>query len=712
MPRPTLLALLILSSLTHSAAAQPAAGDEAEAERKALDAIVVTATRTQTPVSALPGTVTVLDRAQIDTQATLRDELSSVLEYTVPGFAPGTRKLAGRGESLRGRNPLFLIDGVPQHNALRDGQRDGYTIDLDFIERIEVINGSNAIQGVGATGGVVQMVTRQPGSSEAWETTLNTRLNSDDGFDGDALSYKVSALTGRRFNAVDIAFGVALQERGLFIDAGGDPVGLYPTQGDIMDSSSRGLFFKSLWRLGDARSLELMLSDYLLERNGDFRSVDGNRAQGVLTGTRRGDPSAEVGDPARNDVTTASLTYREDAVFGGALTAQLFDQSYEALFEGGTFAGFFRLTPNGPAFLDQSAELSDKNGLKLTWNRAIEAHLLTLGMDWFQDDSSQLLARSGREWVPDTRFESLAPFVQGNLALGDTLNLSGGLRYEDAEVRVDDYTTIASSNAVVVRGGSPAFAETLGNLGAVWRFTPDWALYAGYAEGFTMPDVGRVLRAVSTPGADVDSLLAVEPIVSDNREIGIEWDTGGLRARLTAFDSHSDNGALLRLNSAGIFEVERQRTEIEGIELSLDYLTASGWLFGGNYARTEGRYDSNRDGAIDSDLDGLNLGPDRLNLYVQGEFAERFSARLQGSLLESRRFEGPAHRGNANFGGYAIADLMLGYDSPIGRFQFGIENLFNRSYITYFSQVETSQANNTFFAGAGRSLALSWQRTF
>lgn len=704
--------LLFLTLLPLVAMADPAPDGEDKTEAQTLDEVVVTATRTPTPASAIPGTVTVLDREQIEAQALLRDELASVLEYTVPGFAPGTRKLAGRGESLRGRNPLFLVDGVPQHNALRDGQRDGYTIDLDFIERIEVINGSNAIQGVGATGGVVQMVTRQPGTREAWETTVNARLNTDDGFDGDALSYKFSALTGRRFEHVDLALGVAWHERGLFIDANGAPVGFYPTQGDIMDSTSRGLFLKSNWRIAEGRSLELMLSDYLLERNGDYLVVNGNRALGILTGTRPGDPSAEIGDPARNDVTTASLTYRQDGLLGGALTAQAFDQSYEALFEGGTFAGFFRLTPDGPPFLDQSAVVSDKNGLKLTWNRPLGAHHLALGLDWFRDDSAQVLARSGREWVPDTRFESVAPFVQGSVAIAPALTLSGGLRHEDAEVSVADYTTIASSNAVRVRGGSPDFGETLGNLGVVWRFADDWSLYAGYAEGFTMPDVGRVLRAVATPGQSVEALLAVEPIVSDNREVGIEWDTGRLRARLGAFDSRSDNGALLRLNAAGIFEVERQRTEIDGIELTVDYLAESGWLFGGNYSRTDGRFDSNRDGTIDSDLDGLNIGPDRLNLYAQGELAEDWTLRVQGSVLEGRDFQGPANRGNANFDGYAIVDLTLAYDSAIGRFSFGIENLFNRDYVSYFSQVETGQRNDTFFAGPGRSLALAWQRTF
>ena len=679
----------------------------------ALDEIVVTASRTATPASAIPGTVTLIARGEIAQQSLLRDELSSVLEFSVPGFAPSTRKLAGRAESLRGRNPLYLIDGVPQHNALRDGQRDGYLIDLDFVERVEVINGSNAIQGVGATGGVVQLVTRQPGTQERWETTLNTRFNADDGFDSDSFSYKLSAVTGRRFESIDLVMGVAYQERGLFFDGNGDPVGLYPTQGDIMDSSSLGLFFKSNWRISEHSSLELMVNDYDLSRNGDFRSVSGDRDLGILTGTQLGDPSALVGDPASNEVTTASLTWRQQNLGGGELVAQIFDQSFQALFEGGTFGGFFRLTPDGEAFLDQSAVVSDKNGLKLTWNRPNKSQRgnLTLGLDVYRDESAQLLARSGRQWVPETRFETVAPFIQGSFELTESLTLSGGVRYEDAKLQVDDYTTIASADSTFVRGGSPEFSQSLPNLGLVWRLGESWVAYASYAEGFTMPDVGRVLRGVATPGADVETLLAVEPIVTNNREVGLEWNTGPLRARIGLFDSQADNGSRLRLNTVGIFEVERQRTEIDGVELSVDYAWSNGWQLGGNYSRTNGRFDSDGDNRVDSDLDGLNIGPNRLNLYLQGEVAEDWSLRLQGSLLRGRTFEGSGAPANADFDGYSLLDAMVAWDSPIGQLSFGVENLFDRQYVTYFSQVETGQRDDTFFAGAGRSLAIGWQVT-
>jgi iron complex outermembrane receptor protein len=87
-----------------------------------------------------------------------------------------------------------------------------------------------------------------------------------------------------------------------------------------------------------------------------------------------------------------------------------------------------------------------------------------------------------------------------------------------------------------------------------------------------MPDVGRVLRGVSTPGQDVETLLNVEPVVTDNLEAGLEFNKGKIQARLTYFESVAENGSRLRTNSVGIFEVERQQTEIDGFEFVVDYI--------------------------------------------------------------------------------------------------------------------------------------------
>lgn len=140
-----------------------------------LDEVVVTATRAPTPITAIPSTVRVIDREALQTQLAVSPSLLDSLSFSIPSFAPGRQKMTSTGESLRGRTPLYLVDGIPQSTPLRDGKRSGFTIDPAFVDRIEVIYGANAIQGVGATGGVINYVTIAPPKSGAW---LN-RLTAD-----------------------------------------------------------------------------------------------------------------------------------------------------------------------------------------------------------------------------------------------------------------------------------------------------------------------------------------------------------------------------------------------------------------------------------------------------------------------------------------------------------------------------------------------------
>ncbi|MDA8020842.1 MAG: TonB-dependent receptor plug domain-containing protein [Thermoanaerobaculia bacterium] len=258
---------------------------DTEPEGSVEDEIIVKASRTELPASATPAAVVLIDTDTIESNVVVADELVSVLSRTVPGFAPSIQKLTGRSETLRGRNPLYLVDGVNQHNAMRDGSRDGHTIDLAFVERIEVINGSNAIQGVGATGGVVNIVTRDPDLGSRWNTSFDLRLTGSAELDSDSLGYKISGLSGGGSESFGLLAGASFHERGLFFDADGEAVGLYPTQGDIMDSQTVGLFAKARWVLAEDLVVSFLLNDFDLERNGDFRVVRGDRSLGIPTGT-------------------------------------------------------------------------------------------------------------------------------------------------------------------------------------------------------------------------------------------------------------------------------------------------------------------------------------------------------------------------------------------------------------------------------------------
>jgi len=83
------------------------------------------------------------------------------------------------------------------------------------------------------------------------------------------------------------------------------------------------------------------------------------------------------------------------------------------------------------------------------------------------------------------------------------------------------------------------------------------------------------------------------------------------------------------------------------------------------------------------------------------------------STLHRRNVEGlaPPARGR-EFGGYTLADLAIGIPTHLGTFRLGVENLLDKQYVLYFSQVDTAAANDTLFAGPGRSFVLAFERRF
>lgn len=133
---------------------------------------------------------------------------------------------------------------------------------------------------------------------------------------------------------------------------------------------------------------------------------------------------------------------------------------------------------------------------------------------------------------------------------------------------------MASYGGVAVSGGMPRFSDTLINGGVILEPWAGIRAYASYAEGYTVPDVGRIARAVGTAGVDIDDYVNIEPIVSNNREIGVELKRGPLDASAAYFWSTSKNGSLLVQTAIGApFEIQRQRVEIEGLELNLSVKT-------------------------------------------------------------------------------------------------------------------------------------------
>lgn len=731
MNRKWIAAALLTSALSSPVFAQDAASTE---DGVGEDAIIVTAARTILPPNALPLTIDIIGKDALDQQLAMSGSVTDAVANLTPSFSPTRQKLSGAGETLRGRSPLYAINGIPQSTPLRDGSRDGFTIDGFFVDRVELIYGSNALQGIGGTGGIVNQVTVGAPKEEGLSGRTLLQGTADNDFSKAGMGGKIAGLVQYRAGAFDATVGAAYEIRGVFSDAKGRPIGLNLTQGETQDSKALSLFGRFGYELSPSARIDLIASRFELKGDGDYVATPGNRTLGIPTSAVRGNPP---GKSAQNRTESVALSLTDSDLGGGNFVSQIFFNRSRDTFGGEvlTQATFqdIRIAPIGTLF-DQSQNRSRKIGGKISYERAIpgfEDLTVTLGFDALWDTTEQRLIATGRTWVPPTDFRSLAPFAQANLKLFDGLiRVAGGARYENVKLTIDDYVTLATTTTprggVAVAGGSPSFKDALVNGGIIIEPAQGIRAYASYAEGFTVPDVGRITRAIGTAGVDIDTFLDIAPIVSNNREIGVEFKRGPVDANATYFWSSSDKGQLLIARPDRIFDVQRLRVEIQGLELNLGVQTPiDGLKLNIGYAHLIGRFDSDAvpDGIVDSDLDGTNISPDRLNLaanYTSGPF----SARVQTQVYFKRRFDSkaraaddanplhPLKLADNDFGGYTLTDANVRYQTGIGGISLAVQNLFNRQYIDYSSDTRLPTDQLSYFAGRGRTFTLGWDYRF
>ena len=180
------LSFLSFSLLPLTAAISTAAQAQ---DTNQLEPVTVTTTRGNSEAGEIPQKITVINRDEIEQQMAITSDQAQVLSNLIPSYSPSRQKLTNSGETFRGRDPLFLVDGIPQSNPLRDGSRDGYTIDLAMVERIEVIHGASAEHGLGATGGIINFVTRRPeGGKLSQHAGISASAPTD--YDHEGLGYK------------------------------------------------------------------------------------------------------------------------------------------------------------------------------------------------------------------------------------------------------------------------------------------------------------------------------------------------------------------------------------------------------------------------------------------------------------------------------------------------------------------------------------------
>ncbi|TRZ57963.1 MAG: TonB-dependent receptor [Rhodocyclaceae bacterium] len=717
---------LLIAPISTGVFAQQAAG---VGEEKVDRITITTTTRSPKAVDKIPGAITVISPEEIVDKMKLTQDATAILTATVPGYSESSQNMASNGETLRGRTALRLFDGVPQTIPLRDGNRTSTFTDMSIIERIEVINGPSAAEGIGASGGIINYLSKRPtkmGTEVSVTSQYETQWREDSG------GWKLGFNIARKEDAYDLLLATSASDRGMEWDANGRRIGMGQS-GSSNDSESKNMFAKLGINFGanGEQRLAASVSHFNIRGKGNYIEQVGNRTTGLTdTAIRASTPG---GQTEFNEFNQSILTYTHSNLLGGMLNIQGYraDQHTRFLSECGTTDCLPLKADNSnlnrgkqdPLFaplgslVEASETMSQKNGVRSNWSTdrlaGIQNLELNAGVDIVEDTAQQKLALTNRVWVPPMQYKSNAPFAQLSYNAGP-VTVSGGMRRENGELVVDDYTTVWAVNRAFVKGGTLEYSASLPNVGVVVRLPQGWSGFASYSKGFTLPNVGIPLRNVSVPGRSVKGLFAdLQAVISDNKEVGFTWRGKGAYLSASAYRSYSELGASIAGNATvGDYVLTRKPVEIKGYELSGEYSFSKALKANALYSHMSGMTSATQVvpglplPPLAVQLNANDISPNKLNASVTWKYSEVASARLGSMTL----FDLDTNIGNPlataeRFQGYTLFDLSLNYDlRKYGNLSLGIDNLLNKQYYLAFSSHDLFQ---NYFAGRGRKMTLS-----
>jgi iron complex outermembrane receptor protein len=747
---PLALIVAVLSCIFMATTAHAQQNDADDDDDDAIEQIIVTGNRVGRSVDKIPGAINIVTVEEIERSVNLSSDLTAMLARTIPGYSESNQQLDSGGEKLRGRSPLRLVDGVPMGSPLRSVNRNAVFADMGIVERVEVVNGPSSTEGIGASGGIINYITK---TAREDGTEINASFQMRTQFEDDSESYRGAFNVTHKEGAFDMLLAAAKSEDGLAYGADGIPVGI-SASGTAMDSVSTSFFGKVGYTFGNANEqrIEASLADFKLQCQCNYSNILGDRDLKITNTVEKKRPP--TGQASFNDFAQTSVTYTHDDLFGGSLQVQYYSADQLMAFSVNNSNGRqdpliaeVALDPvsglpigDFPLF-DQSQVKAQKEGIRSSWSRDFDSGLnLQLGLDIVEDIASQDLVLTNRLWMPPVQYTAVAPFVQVSYDIGP-VTMTAGLRQEDGELEVDDYTTIWTSDRANVTGGTLDYKETMANVGAIWNITDDWSVYASWAEGFTLPSVGSSLRSISclndttengffdpndpstaTPyGGTVPDgcpddppvlfaeIIDLQAVVVENIEFGFNWRGENGNFGASYYESDSPFGEATQRDENFILRQRRRPTEIEGWEFNGDYDITDDIKVTAIFSHTEGRTRSGNEGPLDRDMGIGDIGPDKLVVTGDWIFSDRGQAILGMRTMFDMDINTQGVGTEGHVRNYTLFDLIVNHEVGLGTMTLGLENLLDKDYIPAYSQIQVWQ---NYQNGRGREITLGYSMTF
>ncbi|QYJ87605.1 TonB-dependent receptor [Shewanella mesophila] len=662
-----------------------------------IERIIVTGSRSVESIEEVPSSVTLIDNKTLSRDMQISSELQNMLAFRVPGMAPSTGTSSNSGQTLRGRKALVMIDGVPQSTPLRNGQLGIRSIDPSAIERIEVIKGATSIYGNGASGGIINYITKQASSGDKANIELAASSKFSPVKFEDSAGYRYNASINGTLDKVSYVLNGSVEETGLEYDAEGDIIGLIY---GLSETKSQNLFTKLSYDFDGEKVLQLTYNYYEAQQNADLLDVTGSVNSGVKTyaiknsgGNKPGVPQGPSGNH------NLMLKYTDEALFDNTqLTLDAYYQEIENMF----FYSAALANPSEGYDGGQSLIRSNKRGLRINFNTVVDwdnvAATFIYGIDALNDISSQPL-HDGRIWVPEMDMSNLAAYLQTKWVIHDDWIVKAGLRHDRVDISVDDYTTLklCSTSATCsvpfdVTGGELNFTSTTYNLGLRYSASEYISPFVSFSQGADISDLGSLLRTATVN--DI-SLIQTQASIVDNYEVGFAGRYQDLGYQFAAYRSTSELGTSNKYDAqTGVYMPVRSPQKIWGYEAELSYQLLDNLGAGLSYSWVEGK-DTEKDSYLDGQVISAPKFTTSLNWQPVDEANITVNYLYVGDRKRFEQLDGQYVGAQGPISAYNLINLSGSYQWKQWQFSLGVENLLNQDYYSARSQAYTYKGYNT-----------------
>lgn len=695
--------------------------------------IVVTATRTEEETEDVPRSVTVVKREELEQEALAGGDLTTALGKFVPGLGPPTGDGRTRVFDLRGRPAQILIDGVPQTGNASFGTELS-AIDPSSIEQIEVVRGPTAVFGDGAAGGVINIITRAPiEEGQKVNLGLTLRPNFENLSEG-GVGFKVDAGVAAKEGKFDFLLNTAFDLNNPSFDAEGDRIP--PTDDLNNDNRAINVLAKAGFDISENQRIQFTYSFFNNIFETDFiadPSILGIPGNQEATAIRIGELQFGDNQPSQT-VNNFNLTYRHQDVFGSDFNLQAFlrttDLTQNVTDGRNAFPPFLLNNPFLPVVSQTQLDALEVGGrlqvdtpiterLSVLWGADVsyeenEQLFLQLDPDAFDNDQEANVIQELNQ-SPFYRLRNIGTFAQLSWDATDRIALSGGVRYENIRLSVDDYTGSPFANfgfapPAQVQGGSLTVDDFVFNAGIVFKATENVSLYGNFAQGFSIPSVGIAL-GLADDGSNFSDNIELEPQKVNNFELGVRGNFDTLTLSLAGFLSTSSLGSTLVTNTDGFTQIVRAPQRNYGVEFTADWQPSDRWRLGTIFSWNEGDNDPEDDGDF-VPLSSIDIQPFKATVYLENETLPRWRNRIQAQFVGGR--DRAFNEGVDPFDvtGYTVVDLFSTLKLGPGKLQLGIQNLLDNQFLPASSQERIGVQEIRRFPGEGRTYSIRYSIEF